>query len=80
MKNPVEYRKSIEVFNQVEAAEESYCVDVLVTIKNAVEFIDELISCGIYDEYKFQKAVDMIYSIKCQVLKEFPIEYEELGL
>lgn len=44
MKNPVEYRKSIDIFNKVEAPEESYCSDILVTIKNAVEFIDELIS------------------------------------
>ena len=44
MKNPAEYRKSTEVFGKVGAPEESFGNDVLASIREAVEFIDELIS------------------------------------
>lgn len=44
MKNPVQYRASTEILKNVGEPEESYCSDVLGNIKNAVEFIDELIS------------------------------------
>lgn len=56
----------------VEKCQKDIMGNILMAEEQIARLIEEyLIYRKVYDEYKFQKAVDLVYEIKCQVAKDF---------
>ena len=74
-KNPKDQEDNI-IETQIGPHEEFYSNDLIANLESVTDQLQVLISQWdlyrkVYDEYKYVKAVDAVYEIKCQIQKEF---------